>query len=473
MSSSPLPRPSFRFHPYTRRENLEQRVVIGGERPALNKGWPDGLRKLLASAWHPDHSKRPTASQVVVALRHTRAQLPGQQGSTSARPSSTKSASRRRQTWSAPALPPCGGVGGGQQPADAAARSARSATIEGDRPKAAGAGAGAGAGAAASAAGVGDEETEKKPSSGGKPQRRFSLLSRSSEPALQSSSSYSAPRRTSWYKFSKRGSRSAQARFARESQHDGGATEEGDKGPADDAGPSTPTTSTAPRSGPKPAAAGSGSSSTSTSTSTASTRNSSMTSSARSTLKGGGENDGGGGGGQDSATGSEAIVAAWDGRTSRCAFHQGLVNKREEITRALAKEAEEQMPKSRRREKPARNAAVGSSLDNQEWSTGVSLPIRKGAPSDRKGGVLDPDSGIPAVDISQKSEETSVDVSSRSNRRSNSLGKLWPSASVSSDSSPVAAPTSSIGGGDPDHRNGVSFRVAANGIANVALIASG
>ena len=54
----------------------EQRVVDGGERPELNKSWPDRLCKLLASAWHADHTKRPTAAQIVAELSTIKAELP-------------------------------------------------------------------------------------------------------------------------------------------------------------------------------------------------------------------------------------------------------------------------------------------------------------------------------------------------------------------------------------------------------------
>ncbi|CAM9221755.1 unnamed protein product, partial [Hapterophycus canaliculatus] len=52
------------------------RVVAGGERPELSKAWPDRLRKLLAAAWHSDHTKRPTASEIVTTLGTIKAELP-------------------------------------------------------------------------------------------------------------------------------------------------------------------------------------------------------------------------------------------------------------------------------------------------------------------------------------------------------------------------------------------------------------
>ncbi|CAM9648664.1 unnamed protein product, partial [Hapterophycus canaliculatus] len=53
-----------------------RRVVVGGERPALSTTWPKDLCQILASAWHPDHKRRPAASQIVVALKGVNAQLP-------------------------------------------------------------------------------------------------------------------------------------------------------------------------------------------------------------------------------------------------------------------------------------------------------------------------------------------------------------------------------------------------------------
>ncbi|CAM9820741.1 unnamed protein product [Ectocarpus sp. 4 AP-2014] len=55
------------------------RVVTGGERPRLHRSWPDRLCKLLASAWHADHSRRPAASEVVAELRAIKAELPAKQ----------------------------------------------------------------------------------------------------------------------------------------------------------------------------------------------------------------------------------------------------------------------------------------------------------------------------------------------------------------------------------------------------------
>lgn len=54
----------------------KQRVILKGERPPLQKEWPECLRVLLASAWSPDLTARPTAEEVVVALRAIKADLP-------------------------------------------------------------------------------------------------------------------------------------------------------------------------------------------------------------------------------------------------------------------------------------------------------------------------------------------------------------------------------------------------------------
>ncbi|CAM9764070.1 unnamed protein product [Ectocarpus sp. 12 AP-2014] len=56
-----------------------KRVVTGGERPRLHRSWPDRLCKLLASAWHADHTRRPTASEVAAELRAIKSELPAKQ----------------------------------------------------------------------------------------------------------------------------------------------------------------------------------------------------------------------------------------------------------------------------------------------------------------------------------------------------------------------------------------------------------
>lgn len=62
--------------PAKTRQTREQKVVIGGDRPPLRKSWPERLRKLLASAWDPDHTKRPSAAEIVAVLKIVEAELP-------------------------------------------------------------------------------------------------------------------------------------------------------------------------------------------------------------------------------------------------------------------------------------------------------------------------------------------------------------------------------------------------------------
>ena len=49
---------------------------MDGHRPELRKSWPERLRALLASAWHTDFSKRPTAADIVSTLEDIKASLP-------------------------------------------------------------------------------------------------------------------------------------------------------------------------------------------------------------------------------------------------------------------------------------------------------------------------------------------------------------------------------------------------------------
>lgn len=48
---------------------------MDGHRPELRKSWPERLRVLLASAWHTDFSKRPTAAEIVSVLEDIKADL--------------------------------------------------------------------------------------------------------------------------------------------------------------------------------------------------------------------------------------------------------------------------------------------------------------------------------------------------------------------------------------------------------------
>ncbi|CAM9858088.1 unnamed protein product, partial [Scytosiphon promiscuus] len=63
--------------PYTgiNESTFVKKVVLGGDRPDLRKSWPDRLCKLLASAWHSDHTKRPTAAEIVTVLKIVHAEL--------------------------------------------------------------------------------------------------------------------------------------------------------------------------------------------------------------------------------------------------------------------------------------------------------------------------------------------------------------------------------------------------------------
>ncbi|CAM9636590.1 unnamed protein product, partial [Laminaria digitata] len=64
--------------PYTgiTESSFIKRVVMDGHRPELRKSWPERLRALLASAWHADYSKRPTAAEIVRVLEAIKANLP-------------------------------------------------------------------------------------------------------------------------------------------------------------------------------------------------------------------------------------------------------------------------------------------------------------------------------------------------------------------------------------------------------------
>lgn len=50
------------------REQYYETVVHGGERPPLNKKWPDELCSLISSCWGADIGKRPTFTQVIESL---------------------------------------------------------------------------------------------------------------------------------------------------------------------------------------------------------------------------------------------------------------------------------------------------------------------------------------------------------------------------------------------------------------------
>jgi len=46
------------------REEFMKFVVIGGERPKLDKSWPSPFSNMLASCWHQDHLKRPSFAEL-------------------------------------------------------------------------------------------------------------------------------------------------------------------------------------------------------------------------------------------------------------------------------------------------------------------------------------------------------------------------------------------------------------------------
>lgn len=47
------------------REMFYERVVHGGERPPLNKKWPEELRNLMTACWDAEMEKRPTFREIV------------------------------------------------------------------------------------------------------------------------------------------------------------------------------------------------------------------------------------------------------------------------------------------------------------------------------------------------------------------------------------------------------------------------
>lgn len=50
------------------REDFMKIVVVGGERPALDKTWPQGFSNLLTLCWHNDPNMRPSFGQVKYEL---------------------------------------------------------------------------------------------------------------------------------------------------------------------------------------------------------------------------------------------------------------------------------------------------------------------------------------------------------------------------------------------------------------------
>ena len=47
-----------------------ERVVLGGERPKFEKGWPADFCDLLAQCWHQNSTKRPAFSDILPRLQH-------------------------------------------------------------------------------------------------------------------------------------------------------------------------------------------------------------------------------------------------------------------------------------------------------------------------------------------------------------------------------------------------------------------
>lgn len=47
------------------REMFYEQVVHGGERPPLNKKWPEELKKMMVDCWSADMDVRPTFSEIV------------------------------------------------------------------------------------------------------------------------------------------------------------------------------------------------------------------------------------------------------------------------------------------------------------------------------------------------------------------------------------------------------------------------
>lgn len=384
----------------------EQRVVINGERPVLDKSWPDSLSKLLAFAWHPDSKTRPTASQLVVALRDIKAQLPAPRGSFKKRPSGTTQVSRRRHSWT-------GTVSvSSLHRSSSADQPRRGSTVQGTqsivvlpgsgddgttaRPATATEGANDVAAAAAAAAVGGEKPDSSTPAS--KPPRRFARLARSMSTVKNSSSSSSSSRRTSWYKPTKKSSPApapAPARLAKEDH-----SSDSEPRPTATAIPSPP-----------------------------------MVVSGSILTTDGLGNDGG----EDTPAVSGVVVAESTSGTERCDCYQGVFDKREAIISSLAFEAKEQTTSTTA--SPATNRFVAPPQKAHEAIT----PGRESATSDVTGDTSKPGSSSVA-DVG--APDTAEDISQRSIRRRTSMNKLWPSAPLHPTGKSDATPTSNDGGGE-------------------------
>merc|ERR1712137_416939 len=51
------------------RSQHKESVVKGGDRPAVDSTWPEGVQKLLHSAWDTDMFKRPSMKEIQMSLR--------------------------------------------------------------------------------------------------------------------------------------------------------------------------------------------------------------------------------------------------------------------------------------------------------------------------------------------------------------------------------------------------------------------
>lgn len=81
------------------RDQFYERVVHGGERPPLNKKWPQELSQLLTECWSEDIEKRPTFSAIV---RRLDAMLAQEKGGSEKKKSSFRRISGmidRHSTW--------------------------------------------------------------------------------------------------------------------------------------------------------------------------------------------------------------------------------------------------------------------------------------------------------------------------------------------------------------------------------------
>ena len=50
------------------REMFMADVVVGGERPKLDKSWPRSFSNMLVKSWDPDHRMRPSFAELVIEI---------------------------------------------------------------------------------------------------------------------------------------------------------------------------------------------------------------------------------------------------------------------------------------------------------------------------------------------------------------------------------------------------------------------